>query len=357
MNKVIVSFLLVSFFACKKENNEAVNISQVIDSNVNYNEWVKMNKVPYNFFDPINDLSFQTDKNMAFLSGLNLSILDSSFNLKTLQVFSANTPNVYKKFQNHNGLTEGKNRFFFFLKPVSENKENSQLIIENNIEAKEINTQIYNRSYFIKDSNFTNIYSYLGFGEDYFAYYIYDTIPSSFKHQLNYYNHKKQINNTVEFYSNVIFDEAFKINNQVIFWKHANNEYATVNINSMEVQVNQSVLKEYKFIGTFNNYAYFYNYKANGIFKTNDFIEFKIVYQNELLYMPMPYFNNKYLLAIKNKSNQDVSNKEFIIIDLENSETHNISIPFTSDESFKCNWIINNTLYILTTNYIYARKF
>lgn len=357
MNKIIVLFLLVSFFACKKENNNTVNNNQEIDSIVYYNKWTKMNKTPYNFFDHINDLSFQSNKSVAFLSGLNIYIIDSNFNLKTWQTFSANTPNVYSRFQNRNGLLGETNRFFFFLKPVSKNQENSQLIIENNIDGKEINTQIYNRSYFIEDSNTSNIYYYMGYGEDYFAYYIFDTIPSSFKFQLNYYNHQKQINNTVTFYSNIIFDEAFKLNNQVVFWKYNDNQYATVNINSMEVQVNQSILKEYKFIGTFNNYAYFYHYKANGIFKTNDFIEFKVVYQNEMLYMPMPYFDNKYLLMIKNKSNPELSSQEFLIFNSETNETRNLSIPFESDESFKCNWIKNNTLYILTTNYIYARKF
>ena len=174
---------------------------------------------------------------------------------------------------------------------------------------------------------------------------------------MNFYDHKKQINNTVTFYSNIFFDAAFKLNNQVIFWKYNDNQYTTLNTSSMEMQTNLSILKDFSFIGVFNNNAYFYNYKANGIFKTNDFIEFKVVYQNEMLYMPMPYFDNKYLLIIKNKSNQDISNREFLILNLETNETHNISIPFKSDESFKCNWVIDKTLYILTNTNIYARKF
>jgi hypothetical protein len=197
----------------------------------------------------------------------------------------------------------------------------------------------------------------LGYGYDYFAYYIYDTVPSSYKHQLNYYNHQKQINNNVTFYSNIIFDEAFKLNDQVVFWKHTNNEYVTVNTNSMEIQSKLSILKDFSLIGTFNNYAYFYNYKTDGIFKTNDFLEFKVVYQNEMLYMPLPYSEGQYLLIIKNKSISDVYNKEFLVLNLDTNETHILSIPFESNEAIKCNWVIDNTLYILTTNYVYARKF
>jgi len=356
MKKIICVLFVLSIFACKKEESKVVQI-QHTDSTVYYSKWTVMNKTPYNIFDHVNDLSFQSNKSMAFISGQNLLFIDSNFNLKTSQIFTSNTPNVYRKFQNHNSLLGETNRFFFFLKPVSKTKESSQLIIENNVNSTEINTRIYNRSYFINDSNTSSFYSYLGYGYDYFAYYIYDTIPTSYKHQLNYYNHQKQINNTVIFFSNIIFDEAFKLNDQVVFWKHTDNEYVTVNTNSMEVQTKLSILKDFSLIGTFNNYAYFYNYKADVVFKTNDFKEFKVVYQNEMLYMPLSYSDGKCLLIIKNKSVSDTYNMEFLVLNLETNETHILSIPFESSEAIKCNWVIGNTLYVLTTNNIYARKF
>ncbi|MFA9212842.1 MAG: hypothetical protein ACEQSR_03240, partial [Candidatus Methylacidiphilales bacterium] len=87
IKKVIFALLIVSFFACKKETNNTVNIDQVIDSIVYFNKWTKMNKVLNFIGEDITDVSYQPNKSMALLSNSRVYFIDSNFNIRTSPTF------------------------------------------------------------------------------------------------------------------------------------------------------------------------------------------------------------------------------------------------------------------------------
>ncbi len=355
--KVIFTLLILSFFACKKENDNIVNNDQVIDSIVYYNKWTKMNKVPLRMTDYVTDVSYLPNKTMALLTNARVIFVDSNFNLELSPRFFSNSGNFYMKFQTYDAFPNMKNRFFYMTNAMSIPNKPSQLIIENTIYGSEVNTQIYSRNFFVKDTNQNNSYNYMGYGEDYYAYYIYKALPNLDNYQLRYYNNQKGIDTTISF-TGEGYNTTFRIGDNVVFWKYYNNVFTTINTRTMSVQENQIVSKDFRFIGTFKNAAYFYgNIFNQGVFKSNDFEDFQLVYKSELMGNSLPYFNEKYLLIEKYQDAINTSKKELILLNLENNSSQIISMPFGSYEEVRCNWIIDNVLYVLTQNNIYARKF
>ncbi len=359
MNKrIFFSLLMLSFFACKKENNNTVSNAQEIDSIVYYNKWTKMNKVPLRLTDYVTDISYLPNKAIALLTNSRVYFIDSNYKVNLSPRFFSNSGIFYMKFQTYNDFPNIKDRFFYLTDAISSSGKSNQLIIENTIYGSEVNTQIYSRNFFVKDTNQNNSYNYMGYGEDYYAYYIYKALPNLDNYQLRYFNNQKRIDTTISF-TGEGYNTTFRLGDKVVFWKYYNNVFTTINIRTMSVQENQSVPKNFSFIGTFNNSAYFYNNKFfnQGIYKSNNFTDFEMVYKNDLINNPVPYFNEKYLLIVKYLSTYNDQETEFILLNLENKSSQILSMPLERYEKVRCNWIIDNVLYVLTEDNIYARKF
>lgn len=354
MNKIIAFLLLLSFFACKKEEKNVVQV-QSIDSTVYYNKWTKMNKVSLSFGGDITDVSYQPNKSMALLNNNKVFFVDSNFNLKTSPNFLNYSGNYFMKFQTVTGFPNFKNTFYYFINPQSGTSSTSQVIIENNLYGTEILNNFYTRSYFIKDTNQNNYYSFIGYGHDYFAYNIYNT--SGYNYLLNYRNYTKKIDTAISILSNVGFNSTFRLGNNVVFWKDGSNEFTTINTNSFEVQTGMNISNDYRLIGVFNNQAYFHNFITREIYKTRDLLNVKLVYKYNLLSEILPYFNEKFMLILGYSNDNKYLFNELTLLNIESESVEIFSTPFAVDEEIKCHWVIDNTLYILTSTNIYARKF
>ncbi len=356
IKRIFFALLILSFFACKKENNNTVSNNQEIDSIVYYNKWTKMNKVPYKVGNNITDVSYQPNKSMALLSYNKVFFIDSNFNLTISPNFILNSGNSAIKFQSVAGFPNFKNTFYYIINPQAGPGKSSQVIIENNLYGTEIITNFFARSYFIKDTNETNLYNFIGYGYDYFAYYNYNN-ALGYNYLFNYRHNNKKIDTTISIFSKTGFNTTFRLRDNIVFWKYFENEFATINTKSMLVQTNQSISKDYTFIGTFNNYAYFHNFITREIYKTTNFSDFAVVYKYKLLGNVLPYFNEKYMLILSYSNDNKYLFNELTLLNIESGKVESITTPFAENEEIKCNWVIDNTLYILTSTNIYARKF
>ncbi len=355
MKKIIFALLIISIFACKKEENKVSN--QTTDSTVYYNKWTKMNKVTNFIGENITDVSYQQNKSMALLSNSRVYFIDSNFNIKTSPTFFSSLGNINTKFRTDPDLPNNKSAFYYITGADSAPGNGIRLVMMNYVYAQELKSRIYTLSYFIKDTNQNGKYTFLGYGHDYFAYYIYD-LPTKYNYKLNFYKYSQKIDTVLSFVANAYFNTTFRLGNNIVFWNYSDNEFATVNTESLQVQTNQSISKDYTFIGTFNNYAYFYNFKGNSIFKTNDFFNFESVYEYQLISKILPFFDEKYMLLMRYKDTDDnIIIKELTLLNIESKSSKVISMPFENHEDILCHWVIDNTLYILTSNNIYARKF
>lgn len=181
IKKVIFALLIVSFFACKKETNNTVNIDQVIDSIVYFNKWTKMNKVLNFIGEDITDVSYQPNKSMALLSNSRVYFIDSNFNIRTSPTFFSSLGNRNTKFLTDPDFPNYKSAFYYITGADSGPGNGIHLVMMNYVYAQEVKSQIYTLSYFLKDTNQSGNYTFLGYGHDYFAYYFYNN-PSGNKY-------------------------------------------------------------------------------------------------------------------------------------------------------------------------------
>ncbi len=352
MKKLIIALLLISLFACKKEDNTTTNQTNT-DSVIYYNKWTKLNTTNYQnagLFSAGNiaDLSMTAEKGIVILTYNNITILDRNYNLVYTQAFMHQLNDIYMLSKIFEADTL-KRQFHYWTYLQTGGAPEKEIFVKNYISNNSVQTAIYDRNVLINDTS-DNIYNIFGHDYDYYAYHIYKASPKDY-YLLNYHDYQKNINKSVEFESETFYPRVFRINNKVVFQSEYGNLYTTVDLKTFTtIEGNYST--DYFLIGSYNGNAYF-NHLNKGIYKSADLINFTKVFQNNpLIGVTFPFFGSRYLLY------EDYSNGGFILFDLKTDQAKSIKWDFLkNDEIPRHYWVNGNVLYILTNGNIYAKKF
>lgn len=353
MNKIIVLFLLVSFFACKKENNNTVSNAQVVDSTVYFSKWTKMNKANI-FHIGFNDIEVMANKKVALIGYTDVIILDTNYSFWRSAKFFSNTYNKYKlSLESKNAKV--RNRFYYFSDLTSPNVPYDQIFVSNEIRDNEVQTDLYNRNYFINDTAKNNVYYVRSQDYDYFFFYVYKPSEKNYNYLFNYFDNNKSIYKSIEFNSVNEIINVFRVGNKIFFQTNNANIYKVIDIVTFNLtEGNYST--DFGFIGTYNGNAYL-NKKDRGIYKTKDFVNYTKVFQDNLLGSNITYFSSKYLLYYKFDYVKSTKIDELILFDLNSNKAITIKWQDPEFDSIQYYWVIDNILYVLTEDNIYARKF
>lgn len=351
MRKLIIALLLISLFACKKEDHTTTN-QTTTDSVIYYNKWTKLNTTNYQsvgLFSAGNiaDLSMTAEKGIVILTYNNITILDRNYNLVYTQAFMHQLNDVYMLSKIFEADTL-RRQFHYWTYLQTGGAPKTEIFVKNYVSNNSVQTTIYDRSVLIDDTS-GNIYNIFGHDYDYNAYHI--SLAKEKRYLLNYRNEQKKINKSVEFVSETFYPRVFRLGNKVAFQSEYGNSYTTVDLKTFNtMEGNYST--DYFLIGSYKGNAYF-NHLNKGIYKSSDLITFTKVFQNNpLIGVAFPFFGDRYLLY------EDYSNNGFILFDLNTDQAKSIKWDFLKDDEIPRHyWVNGNVLYILTNGNIYAKKF
>lgn len=352
MKKLVFVLLLLSLFACKKEENNVVQV-QSIDSTVYYSKWTKVTKTDY-FYIAINDIEVMANKKVALVGVGDVVMIDSNINIWHSAKYFSNTYNNYKLSLAFKEATV-RNRFYYFSTLNSTKVPNDQIMFSNELRDNEVQTDIYDRNYFINDTAKNNVYYVRSQDYDYFFYSVYKPIENGYGYMFNYFDYKKSINKTIEFNSVNEIITVFRVGNKIFFQSAYGNWYKMIDIVTFNLtEGNYST--DLGFIGVYNGSVYLKSIDK-AIYKTTDFVNYTKVFQDNLLGSNITYFSGNYLLYYKYDYLKYTTKDELILFDLKTNKAISIEWKGTEFGSIQNYWVIDNTLYLLTKNSIYARKF
>jgi hypothetical protein len=353
MNKIIAIFLVLALFACKKEESNTVNNVPTFDSIVYYNKWTKVTKTNY-FYISVNDIEVLANKKVALVGDADIVMIDSNFNFWRSSKFFSNTYNIYKLSQASKFDTI-RNRFYYLSALTSTKVPYDQIFVSNELRDNEVNTHLYNRAYFINDTAKNNMYYVRSHDYDYFFYYVHKPLEKGYNYLFNYFDHNKSKYKSIEFNSEFEIIEVFRLGNKIFFQPKYGDLYKVIDIFSFDI-IDENYSTDYAFIGVYNGFAYLIK-KDRSIYKTTDFVNYTKVFQDNFLNQIITYFNGKYLLYYKYDYLNATTFDEIVLFDLKTNKSLSIKWEDPAFDSIQNYWVIDNVLYLLTEDNIYARKF
>ncbi|MFZ4796795.1 MAG: hypothetical protein ACOYMA_04830 [Bacteroidia bacterium] len=353
MKKLVFALFLLSFFACKKEESKVVQV-QSIDSTIYYNKWTKVTKTNFSNIG-FNDIEVLANKKVALIGFSDVTIIDSNYSFWRSAKYFSNTYNSFKLSLDSKNASV-RNCFYYFSALTSPNVvPYNQIFVSNEIRDNEVQTDLYDRNYFINDTTKNNVYYVRSQDYDYFFYYVYKPSEKNYNYLFNYFDHNRSIYKTIEFKSVNEISKVFKSGNKIFFQSKYGNLFKVIDIVTFNL-MDGSYSTDFGFIGAHNGVIYLNN-KDKGIYKTTDFVNYTKVFQDNLLGQNITYFSGKHLLYYKYDYLKSTIIDELILFDLKTNKAITIEWKDPDFDSIQYYWVIDNTLYVLTTNNIYARKF